>query len=390
MMLDFTSLLISVGFSAAFLSAVLIAAWRTSRADGFLRTCAAGALLIAIGVGFSAIYIRGSASLFLTFAFAFMLAGLAALYGTAIQFRFGKSPFRPILIAGLVTLTATLPLIGIGYTGIAFIVGYFASAALLAMTSYQFWRARDEAPGTLMGIAGLYLLVALSFVPRALLVLIEGKAVIAGQPSNWAEDLSLVLVIAAIPGIGAMTMALSQMRLIRMHKEDAQTDPLTGLMNRRALFGAFKGALKDPVIVALFDIDHFKAINDAHGHAMGDRIIVLFANVLRDSLGAGHSAVRLGGEEFAIICPNSTIDAATRHADIIREGFSARVREEAGLHCTVSAGLSSGDAGTASIDRVLAEADQVLYDAKRAGRDRIGIFSHHSQRLSASRIWHDS
>ncbi|WP_421990943.1 diguanylate cyclase domain-containing protein [Roseococcus sp.] len=367
MVLDFTSLLVAVGFSAAVLSAVLVAAWRMSRIDRFLLTCALGAVLIAIGVGFSALYIARPAPPFDAMAFALMLTGLATLHGTARQFSSGASPAGAIAAASLATLLVTVPPLLLGYTGLGFFLGYCASAALLGMTALHYWRAREEAPGIVMAIAGLYLAVGLSFLPRAMLVLLEGKLVIPGQPSNWAEDLSMVLVVAAIPGIGAMTMSLSQIRLVRTHRLAALTDPLTGLMNRRALAEARLGGV---VAATLFDIDRFKAINDTHGHARGDRVILLFAAALRDGSAAGELAARIGGEEFALIQPLSTPEAARRRAEEVRARFAAMVRESEGLACTASAGLAIGGSAD-GFEAVLGEADQALYAAKREGRDRL-------------------
>lgn len=372
-MLDFTSLLVSVGFSATCLGATLAAAWMTSRTDGFLLTCALGAILIAVGVGASAIYIAWPSIAMGIIAFAFMLAGLATLYGTARQFRDGASPWRAIAIAGLIAFAAVLPLHAIGYNGIGFIVGYLASAVILAMTALQYWRARAESPGMVTAISLLYLIIALTFVPRAMLVLLGGEATIPGQPSNWAEDLSLILVVAAIPGIGAMTMVLNQRRLVQAHKQQAMTDPLTGLLNRRALFEAFDGNLKEPIIAALFDIDRFKSINDMHGHATGDRIIALFAEALKMNPAAERWRGRLGGEEFVLILPYCVTQTAMREVEQIRARFAALALREEGLQCTTSAGIACGNAHSTNLDAVLNAADQALYEAKHGGRDRVVV-----------------
>lgn len=377
-MLDFASLLVAIGFSAAFLSAILLAAWRTSRKDGFLLTCGIGALLIAISVGFSALDSARPSSAMLTAAFTLLLAGNAHLYGSAAQFRLGTSPWRRIGTASLVTIVLTLlPMLG-GYNGITYAIGFLASAALLVMVSHQFWLARDQAPMTSLAIAALYLLVGLSFLPRAALVLLDNGIIVTGPPRNWAQDLSIMLVIGAIPAIGAMTMALSQIRSVEAHRREALTDSLTGLMNRRALFEAHAGPLPPASVAVLFDIDEFKSINDTHGHAMGDRVIILFARALKQDLPADASAARIGGEEFALILPDTAMETARRQAEDVRARFLALVDAEERLTCTVSAGLAATGAATnaphaASIDRILAEADRALYEAKRGGRNQVVV-----------------
>ncbi|BCP52816.1 GGDEF domain-containing protein [Kaistia sp. 32K] len=370
-MLDFASLLVAIGFATAFLSVILFAAWKTSRGDGFLLTCAIGAVMIAVSVGFSTLDSFHPSNWVLGIAFALLLGGIANLYGSATQFRLGGSPWRRIATASLVTaIPMLLPLLS-GYNGITYAVGFTGSAALLLMTSYQFWRAREQAPMTTLGIASLYLLVGLSFLPRAVLVLVRDGIVVTGPPRNWAQDLSVMLVIGAIPALGAMTMALSQIRTAQAHRREALTDPLTGLMNRRALFETHAGEMKPTDVTLLFDIDEFKSINDTHGHAMGDRVISLFAEALKANLPASASAARIGGEEFAVILQDATLDRAMRHAEAVRARFIALVEAETRLTCTASAGLAAGGPQAANIDRVLAEADRALYEAKRGGRNRI-------------------
>jgi diguanylate cyclase (GGDEF)-like protein len=381
--LDFATLLVAIGFAAAFLSAILLAAWKTSRQDGFLLTCAIGALMIAISVGFSAFDSARPSSWVLAIAFGLLLAGLANLYGSAAQFRLGTSPWRRIAIATFVSVSLTFLPFATGHNGIVYAIGFTASAVLLFLIAHQFWQAREQARMTTLAIAALYLLIGLSFVPRAVLVLLRDGIVVAGPPKNWAQDLSIILVIGSIPAIGAMTMALSQIRTVRAHRQEALTDPLTGLMNRRALFEAHESELPPSSIAVLFDIDEFKAINDAHGHAMGDRVIVLFALALKAKLPASASAARIGGEEFALILRDTAMDVAMRHAEDVRSRFVALVRAEERLNCTVSAGVAASGLHPASTDRVLAEADRALYEAKRAGRDRV-IVARQPMELSAS------
>jgi len=369
--LDFASLLVAIGFSSACLAVILLAAWKTSRRDGFLFTCATGALLIAASVGFSTIDSFRPSSWALGIAFTLLLAGEANLYGSASQFRLGISPSRRIGISVLISVVLTLLPLLAGYNGIAYAIGFVGSAVLLFMTAHQFWLAREQAPMTTMAIAGLYALVGLSFLPRAVLVLLRDGLVVVGPPRNWAQDLSIMLVIGSIPALGALTMALSQIRTADAHRREALTDPLTGLMNRRALFEAHENSLPPACVAVLFDIDEFKTINDTHGHAMGDSIIALFAEALKQDLPAGASAARIGGEEFALILHDAAVDDALQHADAVRRRFIDLAAARTGLTCTASAGLAASGPNGMSTDRILAEADRALYEAKRAGRNRV-------------------
>ena len=383
--LDFASLLVAIGFSTAFLSVILLAAWKTSRRDGFLLTCATGALLIAVSVGLSVLDRLQPSVWLLAMALTLLMSGTANLYGSAAQFRLGNSPWRRIAVASLIPVVLTLAPLMPGYSGIAYAVSFLSTAVLLFLTSHQFWLARAQAPMTTLTIASLYFLVGLSFLPRAVLVLVRDGIVVAGRPQNWAQDLSIMLVIGSIPALGALTMALSQIRTAQAHRREALTDPLTGLMNRRALFDAQQGGLAPASVVVLFDIDEFKSINDSHGHAMGDRVIVLFATALKDNLPASALAARIGGEEFALILRDTTLETAARHADEVRRRFVALVRAEADLTCTASAGIAGTGPHAAHADRVLAEADRALYDAKRGGRDRVVIAQPQAERPPLAR-----
>ncbi|HEY9212901.1 MAG TPA: GGDEF domain-containing protein [Ancylobacter sp.] len=378
MTLDFTSLILAITISGSCIAATLLAAWLASRTDGFLLTCAIGAILVAVSGVASAFYAVTPSTVLVTLAYALLLAGNAAIYGAAWQFRYGGRPWTRVTAASAVTLGIILPFFVLGYNGIGFVLGFIGCAILLVLTSFHYWKARDEAPGTVMAIAGLYFIVALSFVPRALLVILDGKAVMIGPPRNWAQTLGLAIIIAALPSIGAMTMVLNQKRLVRAHRREAMTDQMTGLLNRRALFETYEGNLKEPVVAILFDIDRFKIVNDTHGHACGDRVIALFARAMRECLEEAHCAARIGGEEFALIQPHATMEAALALAEAVRARFAALVLSEERLACTASAGLACGDAFTTHLDAVLLAADQSLYQAKREGRDRVIIADPHS------------
>ncbi|MCX5519494.1 GGDEF domain-containing protein [Kaistia defluvii] len=372
-MLDFASLLVAIGFSTAFLAAILLAAWRMSRRDGFLLHCATGAFLVAASVGLSTVDGFRPSAWAQGLGLGLLLAGEACFYGGAAQFRLGTSPSRRIVLATVISVTLLLLPLLAGYNGLAYAAGFTASAVLIFLIAHQYWLARDQAPMTTLGIAALYLLVGLSFLPRAVLVLLRDGLVVAGPPRNWAQDLSIMLIIGSIPALGALTMALSQIRTAQAHRREALTDFLTGLMNRRALFEAYPTRLPPACVAVLFDLDEFKTINDTQGHAFGDRVLSLFATALKQDLPASASAARIGGEEFALILRETSVETAIHHADNVRTRFVRLAADEAHLACTVSAGIASSGADGMTVDQVLADADRALYEAKRAGRNRVVV-----------------
>ncbi|WP_052813073.1 diguanylate cyclase [Desulfonatronum thioautotrophicum] len=163
-------------------------------------------------------------------------------------------------------------------------------------------------------------------------------------------------------------------------KRLAHTDGLTGLYNRRAFTEGLEQEIArqkrygKPLTVMMMDLDHFKKINDAYGHAGGDDVLRHFAEVLRQTIRETDIPGRLGGEEFAVLLPETDAAQGVRLAN--RLGLtirSASVETDAGpVSYTVSIGLSQLAAGDTT-DTILARADQVLYRAKEGGRDRVEV-----------------
>jgi diguanylate cyclase (GGDEF)-like protein len=152
-------------------------------------------------------------------------------------------------------------------------------------------------------------------------------------------------------------------------REQVRSDPLTGLANRRALTAALEQALDagQPFCLALLDIDHFKSVNDTHGHAAGDEVLVRIAGTLRAG-SAGHGLLaRHGGEEFAWLLPDVDLPQARLQCEFLREAVAFA---SGALPVTISIGVTQAMPGD-GVASVLQRADEALYAAKRAGRDRV-------------------
>ncbi|RAZ74531.1 GGDEF domain-containing protein [Mesorhizobium atlanticum] len=374
MLLDYNSLLLAVGFSAACLSLTLFGTWLTARSDKFLLTWAVSVLVVVVEVFAYEAYIARPGTTLGVLTLALLLLGFSVMLGAAHQFRTRRSPLPLIALGTGISYALALPPMAFGYDGLGFMLENALAALLLFGTAYEYWRGRAEAPVHLIGVSLLYSLTAASFVLCAAVLAWDGKLVLGHAPSNWAEDLSLVIVIASMTGIGALSLALNQGRLARHHQREAQTDALTGLLNRRALFD-LHGSM--PVnaftAVVVFDLDGFKAINDEFGHAAGDEVLKVFAEVLSAGLRSTDSVARMGGEEFAMVLKRTLPETAEATAERVRAVFAARiVQTEAGpLRCTVSAGFAFGSTDGMSFEKVLSAADKALYAAKRAGRNRV-------------------
>lgn len=159
----------------------------------------------------------------------------------------------------------------------------------------------------------------------------------------------------------------------------AQHDALTGLLNRRGFLDralpAFDTAVRNtrPMAVVILDLDHFKPINDRHGHAGGDRVLVDVSQRLQKSCRAGDMLARWGGEEFVLLLPETGRDAARHFAERLREDMALTpvdVGKGQAVRVTASFGIALRTE-TASLDEVLQAADAALYRAKGEGRDRV-------------------
>jgi diguanylate cyclase (GGDEF)-like protein len=220
------------------------------------------------------------------------------------------------------------------------------------------------------------------FTPRGLaaavgLTVVLLLAATLGADAQRVADAPYVLAfpLSLVCGIALVGSAL--MRSEVEHRADAIVDPLTQMLNRKAL--AARGrelALQSeisgrPVGVVLGDLDHFKAINDREGHQVGDAVLREIAYRWRTTLRAYDLAYRLGGEEFVILLPGATEAEARGLAEKLR----AAVRDApiAGQRVTMSFGVAVSGPGGFDLDAHYARADEALYEAKRTGRDRVVV-----------------
>ncbi|WP_027580629.1 GGDEF domain-containing protein [Bradyrhizobium sp. Ai1a-2] len=194
--------------------------------------------------------------------------------------------------------------------------------------------------------------------------------------SIWVTVFSVELILYAIGTVFVIFMLVSD-REVTAHKTAASMDPLTGMFNRRGFAEACTRVIEReaeagrPVTVMIFDIDHFKSINDRFGHPAGDEILKLFSAVVVNNLRISDLSGRIGGEEFAALLP-CPLEEGVLAAERVRECFQASgiVCDEGPVDTTVSIGVAGGPAGT-ELEVLLAAADTALYQAKRGGRNRV-------------------
>lgn len=204
------------------------------------------------------------------------------------------------------------------------------------------------------------------------------------------EALNLAFTAVVLAGVALLAMRVTFLRDLLTHQRTELTqalarisqlatrDELTGLPNRRAMLEhlatetARQARLKQPLVVALIDLDHFKLINDAHGHAGGDRVLRGFAHRVESELRGADVMARWGGEEFLLMLPDTSIESAQQCLERLRERLRLSPFDEVapGLQLTFSAGVT-GCLGQGDIESAIERADQAMYRAKQAGRDRV-------------------
>lgn len=213
-----------------------------------------------------------------------------------------------------------------------------------------------------------------------------------GTPFGYLDTAYALMVFIVMSGSIALNLRIQRIRqrlrekrqaladALRINRELAARDELTGLLNRRAMWELveleYRRSLRSgrALLLAQLDIDHFKPINDSHGHATGDRALQAFANVVKACVRDTDVLARWGGEEFVLMITDTESDHARELLERIRLAVAAlEIPHAKGtLRMTVSAGLAQHRPGD-TLDHTLERADQALYTAKALGRNRVSV-----------------
>ncbi|MBI2732322.1 MAG: diguanylate cyclase [Aquabacterium sp.] len=222
-----------------------------------------------------------------------------------------------------------------------------------------------------------------------------GMIALGNRPDGFDEQM-VQLLEPLVVTLGTLFHARDQenarvtaeQELLRLATRDA----LTGLANRRHFFEVAETSLIQtrrygtPMTVALLDLDHFKHINDTHGHAAGDAVLNAFADVLRESLRDTDTPARVGGEEFAVLLTNTPLSEALIALERIRHTLDETPIQvgDRTIYATVSIGAVQWNANHLDVDGMLAHADAALYAAKRHGRNRVQLYHAELMQMEAS------
>ncbi len=298
------------------------------------------------------------------------------MVGNRLRVFHGRKPTLPGLFLGAIAWLAAAMTLAAEAAAMRLTIGAGIVAVYAALTAAELWSERRRTmqarwPAIAVPVAhGVALML-----PILLGGLLHADAGMFSG-SIWVTIFSVELMLYAIGTVFVIFILVSE-RTVTVHKTAASMDPLTGMFNRRGFAEATSRVIEReatagrPVTVLIFDIDHFKSINDRFGHPAGDEILKLFAAIVINSLRITDLSGRIGGEEFAALLTCS-LDEAVVVAERVREAFanSGIAVEDGPVDTTVSIGVAGGPAGT-ELEVLLAAADAALYQAKRGGRNRV-------------------
>jgi diguanylate cyclase (GGDEF)-like protein len=374
MSLDTSTLYLVAAMVAAMLGAMLLLFGRQENIPA-LKWWGTAYLLGAVSVAFSTI--AGS-----TFgampsqalnAVGFVACGM--VWNAARVFH-GRQPYLPGLVLGAVAWVVVALTVGPGATAMRLTIGAGIVAVYAALTAAELWSDRRRARQKRWPAIGVPALHGFVLMLPILLGDLLHPHDHAFSTSIWVKGFAVELVLYAVGTVFVIFMLVSDREVIT-HKTAASMDPLTGMLNRRGFAEATARLMEReasagrPATVLIFDIDHFKSINDRFGHPAGDEILKLFATIVVNTLRISDLSGRIGGEEFAAFLPCS-LEEGVVVAERVREAFerSGIVDETGPVDTTVSIGVAGGPART-ELEVLLAAADTALYQAKRSGRNRV-------------------
>jgi diguanylate cyclase (GGDEF)-like protein len=375
MQLDLPTLMVMQSFALACAGMVLLAAWSQNRTIpalalwGIAHIIAAGGIL-SLMLGFT---LHQQAWL--------AIGGILLPLQSALVWKAARIiDSKPAPLVFVVLGAVVVGLAG-GVPGIREFAG---SLSLIAGTVYSVVTATTLWPGK-ERLAARWPLIGLSGLHAAALLIgtystfsgSTGQDVVPSITSLFGFIYFESIIFAL--GTSVFILALVKERNEAVGMTAGRTDALTGIANRASFLESAGRVLERcrrdsaPVSVMMFDLDRFKAVNDGHGHAVGDAVIRKFCEIITAALRPNDVFGRMGGEEFAVVLPGSSIESAYVRAERMRASFAASCRFVVNrqVDATVSCGLSVSLQSEQTLTALLEDADTALYCAKSEGRNRV-------------------
>ncbi len=380
MNLDIHTLFLVTVYVEAILGLLLLFAWTQNLQIRAVAWWGCAHLMRAGSIVLFGMYGEVSQAISIDLANAILFLAFAVTWTGARVFD-GRRPLPLAMVAGSVVwlVVCHLPIISQHFE-FRFLIASGIITTYTWLTAYEFWRGRAEP------LVSRWPAIFLLFAHGSLFLLRTPLgAMLPWPPANqafesvWLTALSFEALMFTI-SLAFILLAMAKERAEFLHRTAAMIDPLTGIANRRSFLNdaeltSRNAAAANPTAVLLMDLDHFKSINDRFGHAVGDRVLQIFAESTRETIRASDLFGRLGGEEFAVVLRNVRREDAIILAECIHRHFveAAAYVDGYAIGATVSIGVVVSQDTTLDMPALLAQADQALYYAKERGRNRVEV-----------------
>ncbi|AXS40905.1 GGDEF domain-containing protein [Breoghania sp. L-A4] len=380
MNLDISTLLLLLGTLCFLVGITLLWVWRTTRQEvglfwwgiSFLVRAPAFPLIMARG------YIPDWISI--DVAVGFLMLGLGTGWYGSRGFS-GRPMYVPVALAPLAIwlFASQVPALHDDTSNRMLLISGL-TAIYSSAVAIEFWRCANDGAFLRRGLAILFAINGGLHAVRGIYSLVSDLPYdIMNAGNGFAASMyfpSVILMIGALLGV-----ALHNDRTMRALRQEAEFDSLTNVLTRKAVFTLADREIsrvqQDGGFIALllFDLDHFKTINDSHGHQAGDMVLLRFCETIGGRLRKSDLFGRIGGEEFVAMLPDVDGPTACRIADELRRAVDELSIVRAGqvIPVSVSIGVACARGGVAALDALMQEADEALYGAKQQGRNQVQL-----------------
>ncbi len=377
MLLDGLTLMVAGCFVAALAGILLMGAWVQTRGPALLWW-SSGHLVNALAAAVIAVGLAQISAPIVTTGTGIATLSMT-LYWAGVR-RFSHRRPLPWVAAGAMGLWLGLSVITLGNgprTSAA--AAFLVTTLVLTGACVDLWRAREERLTARWGLITIFAIHAVYMAIGAWGLAFSDLTITATpSPFTWFGTVHFERLVFLI-GNTLFMILMTRERQEMVSVSAARVDSLTGVANRGAFFSRADRILRrarensEPVSLIVFDLDHFKEINDKFGHASGDRVLRAFTETASEIMRPMDLFGRIGGEEFAAVLPGATAEIAYVIADRVRHAFQSSPRLEAdgwAIRATVSAGVAAASAKV-PLETVMESADRALYRAKASGRNRV-------------------
>jgi len=374
--LDTTTLFAAITIILWVMAVALAVAGRGRRQDAYWQSWVVANIVLGVALAVYTFDWQLPPLAALTLPNSLLILGFSLRWRAAREFSHRAAPSWLVWAPAIAFLILVTPTVFISYAP-AFTLSNGVLAALALATGWEFWRDRKDGLPSRYALVVAYSAIGLSFAWRVAQSLLDAASLPPYLPQDLALVIHLIIGVFYAVASSAFALSLAYERANAVLHHTATHDALTGLLNR----GAFEASLHEalatassrPFALALFDIDHFKQVNDRHGHVAGDEALRVCARICAEEAGENGVVARIGGEEFALILYDVDPQQARHAVERIRRAVAAKAVRTgtARLFLTISGGVCHSNAAPNDFDTLMRLADVGLYEAKNKGRNCI-------------------